>query len=285
MPNRIKFHDIAGWLLLAGSLGLIAFLFLSPQQDHTPAIIDVQVHYNQESWQQFSPTAIIGTLEQLNITSVVVSSTPDAGTSRLQAAGPLRVIPFLSLYRERDDRNRWFLDNSIPAYIENALAQRRYRGIGEFHLLDGQVNTPVVRELLALAKQHNLVLMAHSDTQAIKQLYTMQPNLKIIWAHAGMNATPFIIQNMLYQYPTLWAEISHRTDITHGGELAPAWRELFLRYPGRFMIGTGTYNNEYWYQFRYTINHIRQWLRQLPPDVAELIAYKNAMRLLATSPL
>lgn len=285
MARRIKFHDIAGWLLLAGSLGLIAFLFLSPQQDHTPAIIDVQVHYNQESWQQFSPTAIIGTLEQLNITSVVVSSTPDAGTSRLQAAGPLRVIPFLSLYSERDDRNRWFLDNSIPAYVENSLAQRRYRGIGEFHLLDGQVDTPVVRELLLLAKQHDLILMAHSDTQAIKQLYAMQPDLKIIWAHAGMIATPFIIQNMMYQYPTLWAEISHRIDIARDGELAPAWRELFLRYPERFMIGTGTYNNEYWYQFRYTIHHIRQWLRQLPPDVAELIAYKNAMHLLVTPPL
>ncbi len=285
MANRIRLHDFAGWLVLAGSLGLIAFLFLSPKQEHTPAIVDVQMHYNQESWQQFSPTAIIGTLEQLNVTSAVVSSTPDVGTSRLQAAGPLRVMPFLSLYRARDDRNRWFLDNSIPSYIENALAQKPYRGIGEFHFLDGQVDTPVVRKLLALAKQYDLVLMVHSDTQAIKQLYAMEPDLRIIWAHAGMNTTPFIIQNMLYQYPSLWAEVSHRTDIAPDNQLDARWRDLFLRYPERFMVGSGTYNNEYWYQYRYFIANIRKWLHQLPPDVASLIAYRNAMRLLAISPL
>lgn len=280
MANRTKPQDIAGWLLLAGSLFSIAFLFLSPQPDNTPAIIDVQVHYNQESWTRFSPTAIISTLDELNIKSVVVSSTPDSGTSRLQAAGPQHVIPFLSLYREREDRNRWFLDNSIPEYIKNILGQNQYRGIGEFHLLDGQVDTPVVRQLLSLAKQHDLVLLAHSDTPAIEQMYKINPGIKVIWAHAGMRTTPQMVENMLFKYPSLWAELSHRSDISPDNQLDPRWRKLFLRYPERFMVGTGTYNNEYWYQFRYIIINIRKWLHQLPPDVAELIAYKNAMRVL-----
>jgi hypothetical protein len=67
--------------------------------------------------------------------------------------------------------------------------------------------------------------------------------------------------------------------VAPGAKLAPQWRELMLLYPDRFLLGTGTYNNEYWYQFRYTLNRYRKWLNKLPPDVAAMIAYRNGLVL------
>ena len=91
---------------------------------------------------------------------------------------------------------------------------------------------------------------------------------------------------MLARYPQLWVEISQRGDVASGGTLNPEWRELMQRFPGCFLLGSGTYNMEYWYQFRYFFDHYRDWLKLLPPEMAEQIAFRNGLDLfgLATKP-
>jgi len=165
--------------------------------------------------------------------------------------------------------------------LRKALQSGRYRGIGEVHLFDGQVTGPVVQFVVEQAVARDMILLMHSDVEAIKQLYRLNPDLRILWAHAGITAQPLVIDNMMYKYPTLLAELSHRTDMLWDKKLKPKWRKLLLRYPGRFMVGTGTYNNSFWYEYRYTIGRIRKWLRELPPDVAEDIGHRNAVRLFA----
>ena len=100
-----------------------------------------------------------------------------------------------------------------------------------------------------------------------------------------MFTQPDTIDDMLARYPTLWVDISLRGDVAPDGELDPRWRELFLRYPDRFLLGSGTYNNEYWYQFRYNLNRYRHWLKTLPADIAERIAYRNGVRLFGLNPV
>ena len=265
--------------LLTLPLALLALALWEP--DRLPPIFDAQVHYNEDAWMLVSPKAILGTARKYNVPQMLVSSTPNEGTFRLAERDPERVIPMFVPYGSSSERDTWFENHAMMQIMETELARGRYRGIGEFHLFDGQVETPVVRRMVQLAAEHRLVLSAHSDANAVRQLFTMNPAIRILWAHAGMTTTPATIGEMLGRYPNLWAELSHRTDVAPRGELAQEWRELLLRHPDRFLLGSGTYSNEYWHQFRITLDRYRDWLQTLPPEVAERIAYHNGAELFA----
>jgi hypothetical protein len=264
-------------------LALLAIALWDDGEKQIP-IFDVQLHYNQEAWPYVSPTAVINTLDELAVPHALVSSTPNEGTFKLLQQGSQRIIPMFSLYRKREDRETWFEDVDVLAHMERELRNWNYKGIGEFHLFGGQTETPVVRGLVKLATEYDMVLHAHSDPGAVESLFAMNPKVKILWAHAGMLTTPETVGRLLDRYPALWAELSHRLDVAPKGRLDPAWQALLLRHPDRFMIGTGTYSNEYWYQFRYILKQHRAWLNQLPPSVTEQIAYKNAARLFTAQP-
>lgn len=268
-----------GFALLSLPAALLAVALWEPER--TPPIFDVQVHYNEEAWSVFSPKAIIGTARKLNIPWMAVSSTPNDGTFRLNGNDAVRIIPLFAPYRSAADRDTWFQKDDIIPMMEAALATGRYRGIGEFHLYDGQVDNPVVRRMVELAAEYRLVLSAHSDPNAVRQLFALNPGIRILWGHAGMTTSPATIGEMLDRYSNLWAELSHRTDVAPRGNLTPEWRALLLRHSGRFLLGSGTYSNEYWYQFRFNHARYRDWLEDLPPEVAERIAYGNGLALFA----
>ena len=180
---------------------------------------------------------------------------------------------------KREDRDNWFNNMSILRYMEQELSRGIYRGIGEFFLFDGQVNTDVVRGMVRLAADYDLILHARSDPIAIRQLFAMDSSLRILWAHAGMFTPPEKVSEMLDRYPGLWVEISHRGDVAPAGKLSDKWRKVLLRHSDRFMLGSGTYSSKYWYQFRYYMSRYRGWLKDLPPLVAERIAFRNGMLL------
>lgn len=272
-----------GRMLVFISLPVILLMIALWKPHYTPPIFDAQVHYNEQSWLRVSVDAVLNTAEELNVPWLLVGSTPNEGTWKLYAQDPQRVIPMLIPGFSRADRDNWFQNEKLAAYIETELKQRPYRGIGEFFLFDGQVDTPVVRRMLELAVAQDLILHARSDHNALHQLFALNHSLRIIWAHAGMFTQPDTIDEMLARYPGLWVDISLRGDVAPGGELDPRWRELFLRYPDRFLLGSGTYNNEYWYQFRYNLTRYRRWLNTLPADIAERIAYRNGVRLFGLS--
>lgn len=264
-------------IFLSFPIALLVIAFW--ETSHEPPIFDAQVHYNRESWQKVSPEAVINTARELNVPWLLVGSTPNEGTWKLEDTGNPRIIRMFIPQHTPEDRDTWFNDERIMKYMDQEIGKGGYAGIGEFFLFDGQVNTPVVRHMVELATNRRLVLHARSDPAAIRQLFEMGPRLRILWAHAGMFTKPETVGEMLNRYPNLWVEISHRIDIAPGGELDPAWRAVMLRFPNRFLLGSGTYRYEYWYQFRYTHTHYREWLLQLPPEPREMIAYRNGLRL------
>lgn len=270
-------------LLVFLSLPVALILFALYEPVYTPPIFDAQVHYNRDSWHRVSVKAVLNTSEELNVPWLLVGSTPNEGTWKLYRKDPDRVIPMLVPGFSREDRETWFNDPKIKAYIEQEIGERPYRGIGEFFLFDGQVNTPVVKYMVALAEERNLVLHTRSDPNAVRQLFELGPSLSILWAHAGMFTQPDTINSLLNRYRNLWVEISHRGDVAPRGKLDPAWRELMLRHPDRFLLGTGTYTSQYWYRFREYLARYRGWLKELPPDVAEKIAFRNGLRLFGLS--
>lgn len=279
--------SIFGILKKAGLLRILIFLSFPLallviafwETTHEPPIFDAQVHYNKESWHKVSPEAILNTARELNVPWLLVGSTPNEGTWKLKDSANPRIIRMLIPQHTREDRDTWFNDERMLNYIEQEIARGVYAGIGEFFLFDGQVQTPVVRGMVELATNHNLVLHARSDPNAIEQLFEMSPNVRILWAHAGMFIGPKKVGELLNRYPNLWVEISHRIDIAPNGVLDPTWREVMLRFPSRFLLGSGTYRNEYWYQFRYTHTQYREWLKELPPEYKEKIAYRNGLSL------
>jgi len=73
-----------------------------------------------------------------------------------------------------------------------------------------------------------------------------------------------------------------RFDVASGGWLDPAWQTVFLKYPDRFMVSTDTWTTSRWDDLVPGMQSVRSWLGQLPHDIAERIAYRNAERLFGT---
>ena len=67
-----------------------------------------------------------------------------------------------------------------------------------------------------------------------------------------------------------------------GGKVADTWREVFTDYPDRFMVGTDTFAPERWYYVGPHASFSREWLADLPADLAKKIAYENAENMLAS---
>jgi predicted TIM-barrel fold metal-dependent hydrolase len=84
---------------------------------------------------------------------------------------------------------------------------------------------------------------------------------------------------MLGRYPNLWVETAIRGDIVAGGRVPPDWRQLFIDFPDRFMIGTDSYIVPRWTAMPEILAEVRAALLTLPPDLAEALAWRNAARL------
>jgi predicted TIM-barrel fold metal-dependent hydrolase len=167
----------------------------------------------------------------------------------------------------------------VQAYVEERLKRGIYKGIGEFHLTAAQAEAPTVRRFAELAAQQRLFLHAHVDDDTVAKLLRLYPQVRILWAHAGMSAPAITVGRLLEQSVNLWVELSMRFDVASGGRLDPAWQAVFLKYPDRFMVGTDTWTTSRWDDLVPGMQSIRSWLNQLPRDVAEHIAYRNAERL------
>ena len=208
----------------------------------------------------------------------IVSSTPDDGTLRLHEKAPGRIVPVLRPYRTRADMGTWTTDTSIVPYVQERLKWAVYKGLGEFHLTAAQAADAVVRELAALGAQHGLFLYGHTDAAGIGELLRLYPTVRWLWAHAGLGEPLEVVARVADWNPALMIELSLKSEVAANGKLDPRWKELFLRHPDRFMVGTDTWVTSQWDRFAQIQTSLRAWLGQLPRDVAEKIAYRNAQK-------
>lgn len=245
-------------------------------------IFDAHVHYSHDAWANLPPKDAIAILRRAGVVRALVSSSGDDGTQRLVAEAPDLVLPSLRPYRARADTATWVHDESVVAFLEGRLAREKYVAIGEFHLYGADADLPVPRRMVALARQHDLVLHAHSDTDAIERLFKQYPAARILWAHSGFDS-PETVRAMLARHRNLWCDLAFRSEQGSGGKVPAEWRALFTDFPDRFMVGTDTYTPERWH---YVVEHAawsRAWLADLPTPLAERIAWRNADALFAGS--
>ena len=267
--------------------------------DYAGPLFDTHLHYNQEAWDgntgPFPPTEALARMQRNGVQAIIANSRPNAGTQTLAAARETRaagvtVVPFIRLYRNRDDYTNWFRDETIYDMVQAQLARGTasgpYRGIGEFHLYDSaNANGPVAKKLVALAAQKQLAVMAHVDDVAIDLLMAHAPSngqsLRLIWAHTGIGGAPVArVRALLERYPLLMGELSYRPGLTCAdGRLCPEWRELILQHPDRFMVGSDTWVNQRWSAYDELMQGYRVWLGDLPSATAQRIAWGNAAGL------
>ena len=247
-------------------------------------IVDTHLHYSANSWQDYAPGAVLLLLDQAFVRRGFVSSTPDDGTVLLYEAAPDRIVPVLRPYRQGSELSSWHQDPTVVPYLEQRLARPIYRGIGEFHLMGAEARSPVVRQVAELAGRHGLFLHCHCDAAAAEILVGLAPGVRVLWAHAGMSTGPDEVGRLVGASAELFVELALRSDVAPNGQLDPAWRDLFLRYPERFMVGTDTWVPSRWAGYVGVQTDTRAWLRQLPPDVARRLATENAESLARRGP-
>ena len=109
--------------------------------------------------------------------------------------------------------------------------------------------------------------------------------MRLIWAHTGIGGVPVErVDQLMARYPLLMGELSYRPGLTcDGGKLCPEWRQLLLKYPQRFLVGSDTWINQRWQHYEETMKGYRAWLGDLPRDVARRIAWENGAVLFGLS--
>ncbi|MES3002126.1 MAG: amidohydrolase [Pseudomonadota bacterium] len=281
---------LARWALLLGAVCVQAVA-----ADYAGPLFDAHLHYNVEAQSPHPLPDVLARMKRNGVRAIVANSRPN-DNSRLLASSPLTrqagvtVVPFVRLYRNRADYDNWFRDETIHemvlAELARGTASGPFRGIGEFHLYDSNnANGPVAKKLMALADEKSLAVLAHVDDVAIDLLMANTPSkgekVRLIWAHTGIGGAPVSRVDQLFaKYPLLMGELSYRPGLTcAGGKLCPEWRELLLKYPTRFMIGSDTWTNQRWESYDDLMRGYRTWLGDLPADTARKIAWDNGAGL------
>ena len=265
-------------VLLVVAMALLPACALRGGRAEVP-LFDAHIHYNHDVWETISPAEAIARLRQAGVMRALVSSSSDEGTQRLYAAAPDLIVPELRPYRKNGETLSWLRDESVLGYLEERLKRHKYVAIGEFHVSGADADLPIVRLVVELAKQHGLMLHAHSDAEAVERLFRHDPDARIIWAHGGYESASRV-HEMLQRYSTLWAELSSRDDVAPNGRLALEWRALLLEFPDRFMVGTDTFVPDRWGMIGSNAVAVRTWLAELPMEIADRVAYKNGEAVL-----
>lgn len=262
-------------------------------------LFDAHLHYNDEAFEgrpvPHPVGDVVARMQRNGVRAIIANSRPNDGTHALADAPQVReagisVVPFVRTYRDRADYNRWFADDGVRRMVlqqlERGTRSGPFRGLGEYHLYDSaNAGGDVARDLMVLAEQRQLVVLAHVDDVAIDALMAHTPSagqkVRMIWAHTGIGGTPVErVEALMARYPGLMGELSYRPGLTcEGGLLCPEWRRLMLKFPDRFLIGSDTWVNQRWLYYDELMQGYRRWLGDLPPDVARRIGWGNGARL------
>ncbi|MEM9062010.1 MAG: amidohydrolase family protein [Pseudomonadota bacterium] len=241
-------------------------------------IFDAHIHYKKEAWEPYPPATVIELMDQNGVAMGLVSSTPDEGTIKLWKHAPGRIIPELRPYHGDAGSSNWMAAYGMEGYLGARLDRYPHEGIGEFHVRAMQgANFKLLAKVAEMAMERNIPIHIHSDDKPVRFFFQTQPDLTVIWAHAGMISPPEVIGPLMDQQPRLFADTSYReSDILDGDGLDPEWQALLIRHADRFMVGSDTWVNGQWADYDGIIEMNRRWLSYLPREVAEKIAYRNA---------
>ena len=264
------------------TLALVAALPTPAMAQVAPLpIFDAHIHYSHDAWDNLPPQGRDRDPAQggrsgarwcrARATRARSGSSPPRRSSSCRRCGPIaraaRSAPGCATRRSsRSSRSGW--------------RASRYAAIGEFHLYGADADLPVsaahgrAREgapagaARALGRRRDRAAVPAGSGRAhpVGALGLRRPD--------GVRA-------MLRKHRNLWCDLAFRSDQGAGGKVPAEWRALFTEFPDRFMVGTDTFTPERWHYIVEHANWSRAWLADLPPPLAERIAWRNGEALFA----
>ena len=254
-------------------------------------LIDAHSHLDSDYLEQLTTEEIIERLNRNQIDRILITSRNNNETLKLAERLPNRVIPFASIYTEGADKADWFNSTEALEKLREDLKTGQYQGIGELHLFAQNKNSPLFAETIRLASEYSLPILMHGDSEVIERIFTIDPSATVIWAHLGTHPQVDLLQPMLDRYPLLYLDTSVRDERLLGNlnrqaplsdQLLRVWREFLIRNQDRILIGMDAFSANRWKNYDEVVANIRLWLDQLPTEVSEKLAYRNANRLFST---
>jgi predicted TIM-barrel fold metal-dependent hydrolase len=178
--------------------------------------------------------------------------------------------------------------------LDVELARTKARVMGEVHLrqvsrkIDRNPNDAAFLDILKLGAERGVPVVIHYEltpaagAQLEKALGT-RPEAIVVLAHAG-EAKPADLEKILARNSNLRVDLSgmhfQRTPslATEKGPLDPRWKALIEKMPERFLMGIDVWSPRLFEPAM--LDRLMRWTRrvlgELPPNVAEHVAWKNA---------
>ena len=189
------------------------------------------------------------------------------------------------------------LGQGQAAKLDALLISKQYRAAGEVHIrqesrkIDRRADDPAFARVLEVAAKHGIPVVIHCELTAeaassLEAALQKHPKAVIVLAHGG-SAEPTTLEGPLNRNPNLLVDLSgmhyQRTPrlASETGPLDPAWKALIEKYPDRFLMGIDVWAPRLFEPA--TLDRLLAWTRrilgELPPEVAQKIAHRNAARL------
>jgi len=183
------------------------------------------------------------------------------------------------------------------ARLDGELGKSGARAVGEVHIR--QVSRKIDRnpadagfvKILEVAAKHKTPVVIHDEltaeaAKALEAALSAVPSATIVLAHGG-ESTPEVLEGLLARHPNLAVDLSgmhfQRTPAlaTEKGPLDPAWKALIVKRPDRFVMGIDVWAARLFEPAM--LDRLMTWTRrilgELPPEVAERVAHRNAAAL------
>lgn len=189
-------------------------------------------------------------------------------------------------------------------YVSEAMFRHADKRFGKIHAAGEIYIDPLganTRYLLDRLKNKNTPLFIHwefyrwnEDYPKFSKLFSHYPKQKFILSHMGFGS-PEQMQLLFNKHPNIFATISKRNTrfeyfLNNATEQGPSlldeqnllreiWRKIFYTYSDRLIFATDAHKDYMWNNYINIIAQSRQLLGQLPIEIAERVAYKNAERI------
>jgi len=215
---------------------------------------------------------------------------------------PGYVIPMLSI-----SSNKTILTDETAAAFAHARDDMGFCGFGELAtrlLSNGKMSDAdsisdarrlkIYDVAEAKATPVNMhVSLADVDTVAVYEaIVSSHPGVPFVLNHAGLRAGPDLLKRLLQSHPNLYVELSGRltpptadrprpqSALTADGVLKPDWRDLFERFPDRFLFGMDVNSVAGVAGIGDRLAIARKAFAVLPLEAEENIAFRNIGRLM-----
>jgi predicted TIM-barrel fold metal-dependent hydrolase len=181
--------------------------------------------------------------------------------------------------------------------LDVELARTKARVMGEVHIreasrkIERDPSSPAFMQILELSAQRGVPIVIHDEltpaaAASLEAALAAHRQAIIVLAHAG-GAKPSGLERLLARNANLRIDLSgmhfQRTPslAKEKGRLDPAWKALIAKMPARFMMGIDVWAARLFEPPM--LDRLMTWTRrvlgELPPDVAERVAWKNASDL------